>query len=81
MPLLLSGNIGVLLGQQWGYIVWIILGVVSVYFSIVFWVMEKEYTYPSYGPLAYYTYFWGFYLYWGTAAVVYTIVRFQGIII
>ncbi|NQT27044.1 hypothetical protein HQ585_16945 [candidate division KSB1 bacterium] len=75
MPLLVASNIGVLLGQQWGYILWIALGILSIYFSIVFWVMEKEYTYPTYGPLAYYTYFWGFYLYWGVAVIVYSGLR------
>jgi len=79
MPLLVSGNIGVLIGQQWGYIIWIALGAISIYFSIVFWIMEKEYTYPSYGPLAYYTYFWGFFIYWGIAAVIYSIMRFNNL--
>ena len=72
-PLLISSCIGVFSGQTWGYILWIVLGVLSIYFSIVFWVLEKEYTYPSCGKLAYYTYFWGFFLYWGIAAIVYSI--------
>jgi len=71
-PLLVAGTTGVLLGQAWGYIAWIALGVVSIYFSIVFWIMEKEYTYPSAGWFAYYTYFWGFFLYWGIAAILYS---------
>ena len=79
MPLLVAGNIGVLMGQQWGYIIWVALGSLSIYFSIVFWVMEKEYTYPSCGPLAYYTYYWGFFLYWGIAVIVYSALRFAGI--
>lgn len=72
-PLLIFSYIGVFSGQSWGYILWIALGILSIYFSIVFWVMEKEYTYPSCGRLAYYTYFWGFFLYWGIAATVYSI--------
>lgn len=74
-PILVAGTTGVLLGQLWGYFAWFALGVVSIYFSIVFWIMEKEYTYPSYGWLAYYTYFWGFFLYWGIAAVIYSIIK------
>jgi len=74
-PLLVSGNIGVLSGHLWGYIVWLALGVVSIYFSVIFWVMEKEHSLPSCGRLAYYTYFWGFFLYWGIAAVVYSAVQ------
>jgi Ca2+/Na+ antiporter len=72
--LIVMGNIGVLMGHLLGYILWAILGGISIYFSIVFWVMEKEYTYPANGPLAYYTCFWGLYLYWGIAAVIYSIV-------
>ena len=70
--LLAAGNIGVLLGRSWGYILWIPLGFISIYFSILCWVLEKEYTYPAYGPLAYYTYYWGSFLYWGIAAIIYS---------
>jgi len=45
-PLLMASYFGVFSDQIWGYILWIVLGVLSIYFSIVFWVMEKEYTYP-----------------------------------
>ena len=74
-PLLISGTIGVFYGQLWGYALWLTLGIVSIYFSIIFWVMEKKYTYPAVGWLAYYTYFWGFFLYWGVGAVAYSIVQ------
>ena len=43
-PLLISGTIGVFYGQLWGYTLWLALGIVSIYFSIIFWIMEKEYT-------------------------------------
>ncbi|MDP8210376.1 MAG: hypothetical protein P9M05_06160, partial [Candidatus Stygibacter australis] len=72
LPLLIIGHFGVLSGQLWGYTIWFALGTISVYFSIVFWVMEKEYTYPSCGRFAYYTYFWGFFLYWGIAAIIHS---------
>ncbi len=73
MPLLAICNIGVISGELYGYVIILVLGILSIYFSIVFWVMEKEYTYPSYGPLAYFTYLWGFYLYWGIITVIYSI--------
>ena len=76
-PLLISSYIGVFSGQIWGYILWIVLGFLSIYFSIVFWVLEKEYTYPSCGPLVYYTYIWGFFLYWGIAAIIYSILQLK----
>jgi hypothetical protein len=75
LPLLILGTVLVLNGQEWGYIIWISLGVLSIYFSILFWVMEKEYTYKPAGWLAYYTYFWGFFLYWGLGAIVYSIMQ------
>ena len=74
-PLLIFGNIGVFVGELWGYVLWLALGSVSIYFSIVFWVLEKEYSLPSVGRLAYYTYFWGFFLYWGIAAVVISLIQ------
>jgi hypothetical protein len=80
LPLFVSGNIGVLAGQLWGYVIWIALGVISIYISIVFWIMEKEYTYPSCGPLVYFTYYWGFFLYWGIAAIVYSAVRLLNVV-
>ncbi|MFC2130876.1 hypothetical protein ACFLSQ_05535 [Bacteroidota bacterium] len=78
LPLFAFAYIGVFMCQHWGYLLWITLGAISIYFSIIFWVMEKEYTYPSCGPLAYYTYFWGFFLYWGVAVIVYSLLRLLG---
>lgn len=71
-PLFASGVFGVFTQQYWGYLLWFALGVISIYFSIIFWVMEKENSIATYGRLAYFTYFWGFFLYWGIAAVVYS---------
>lgn len=75
LPLFIFGNIGVFSNELWGYIIWFALGVLSIYFSILFWILEKEYTYPASGGLAYYTYFWGFFLYWGIAAAVFSIIQ------
>ena len=72
-PLYIISCILVLTDSVWGYVIWIALGILSIYFSILFWVMEKEYTYKSVGWIAYYTYFWGFFLYWGCAAIIYSI--------
>jgi hypothetical protein len=71
-PLLVLSYIGVFSGHLWAYVLWLALGILSIYFSIIFWIMEKEYTYPSSGWLAYYTYYWGFFLYWGIGAVVFS---------
>jgi len=77
-PLLIFGTILVLSGQLFGYVIWISLGVLSIYFSILFWVFEKEYTYKSVGWIAYYTYFWGFFLYWGIAAIIHSVMQISG---
>ena len=73
-PLLILSSVGVFSGQLWGYVLWLALGILSIYFSILFWVLEKSYTYSAVGWLAYYTYFWGFFLYWGIGALVYSII-------
>ncbi len=77
MPLLILANVGVFIGRSWGYVILLILGVLTVYFSIVFWVMEREYTYPSVGAIGYFTYYWGFYLYWGIWVAVYSILKLE----
>ena len=77
LPLYALGTISVLNGQLWGYIIWISVGFLSIYFSIIFWVLEKEYTYKSVGWIAYFTYFWGFFLYWGLGAIVFSILQIK----
>ena len=75
LPLMAIGSIGVLLGQAWGYALWATGGAISVYISVILWFSEREYVYPAVGPLVYYTYFWGFFVYWGVAVVAYAILR------
>jgi len=79
VPLLVAGSIGVALGLAWGYVLWGAAGSISLYINIILWVTEKEYVYPSRGPLAYYSYYWGFFVYWGALALVYSAVRLSGI--
>jgi hypothetical protein len=79
LPLLAAGSIGVLLGQVWGYALWTVSGAVSVYINVILWFSEREYVYPAYGPLVYYTYFWGFFVYWGVAVVVYAVLRLASV--
>lgn len=73
LPLYIVALVLLFHGVFWGYVIWIALGVLSIYFSILFWVMEKEYTYKAVGWIAYYTYFWGFFLYWGLAAIIHSV--------
>jgi hypothetical protein len=78
-PLLISGSIGVILGHAWGYVLWGAVGSISLYINIVLWFQEKEYVYPSRGPLVYFTYYWGFFVYWGALALAYSAMRLSGI--
>ena len=81
VPLGVAGSIGVLLGQPWGYVLWAAAGTISLYSNVVLWFMEREYVYPSRGPLAYYTYYWGFFVLWGAAALSYSALRLYGVTI
>lgn len=73
LPLFIISYWGIFSGQEWGYILWLVLGIISIYFSIIFWVQEKAYVLPSCGRLVYYTYFWGSFLYWGIGVSVYSL--------
>ena len=78
-PLFVAGCVGVLLGHAWGYVLFGVVGACSVYINISLWFTEKEYVYPTRGPLRYFTYYWGFFVYWGVLALAYSIVRIAGI--
>jgi hypothetical protein len=81
VPLFISGTIGVLLGDAWGYVLWAAAGTISLYINILLWFLEKEYVYPSRGPVAYYTYYWGFFVLWGAAALAYATLRLSAVIL
>jgi hypothetical protein len=79
VPITIIGSVGVILGYAWGYVFWGAAGSISLYINIVLWFMEREYVYPSRGALRYYTYYWGFFVYWGALALVYSAMRLGGI--
>ena len=78
-PLFIAGSIGVILGQSWGYVLFGAAGACSLYVNIILWFTEKEYVYPARGALRYFTYYWGFFMYWGALALVYSALRIAGI--
>lgn len=78
-PIMAGGVIGIMLARPWGYVLFGIAGSIQLYINVFLWFFEKEYVYPSQGPLAYYTYFWGNFVYWGSAAMVYSVLRLNGI--
>ena len=80
-PLFVAGSVGVLLGQSWGYILFGAAGACSLYINVILYFTEKEYVYPTRGPLRYFTYYWGFFVLWGASALVYSVVRVAGIVV
>jgi hypothetical protein len=78
LPLLITGSAGVALGHAWGYALWTAAAAIAVNDNIVLWFSEGEYVRPVWGTLAYYTFFWGFFVYWGIAAIIYAGLRLAG---
>ncbi len=77
-PLFILSIIGMLISNSWGYLLFAISGAIQLYINVFLWFFEKEYVYPSNGPLKYYTYIWGNFIYWGAAALLYGILRLNG---
>ncbi len=79
VPLFASGTIGMILGQSWGYVLFGAAGACSLYINVILWFTEKDYVYPSRGPFKYFTYYWGFFVYWGILALTYSVIRIAGV--
>ena len=79
LPLFALGSIGMLLSQPWGYLLFGAAGAISLYVNTVLLWVEKKHVYPALGPLRYYTYYWGFFVYWGALALAYSVLRVSGI--
>lgn len=77
-PLFILGIIGILLSSYWGYLLFAVSGAIQLYINVFLWFLEKEYVYPSRGSLKYYTYYWGNFIYWGAASLLYGIYRLNG---
>ena len=79
LPVFIMSIIGVVSAEPWGYMLLTAVGTIQIYINTILWFLEKEYVFPSCGPLAYYTYYWGNFIYWGTAAIIYSLLRLNGI--
>ena len=78
VPLFILSVIGMLTGNLLGYLLFSVSGAIQLYINGFLWFFEKEYVYPSIGPLKYYTYYWGNFIYWGVASLLYGIARLNG---
>jgi hypothetical protein len=81
IPVFIGGIIGIFLNQSWGYVLFGVAGAISLYINIFLWFLEREYVYPAVGPVAYYTYIWGNFVYWGLATLLYSLLRLNGMTI
>lgn len=75
LPLFIAGSGAVFMGKAWGYWLWIAVGSICIYFSFVFWVLERTHSVSDHGWFAYLTYYWGFFLYWGIGVVIHSFLR------
>ncbi len=78
VPLFIFGIIGIILNEYWGYLLFAVSGAIQLYINVFLLFFEKEFVYPSLGPNKYYTYYWGNFIYWGTASLIYGIFRVAG---
>jgi len=74
-PFFFIGITGMLLSSYWGYLLFAVSGAIQLYINVTLWFLEKEYVYPTRGALKYYTYYWGNFIYWGAASLIYGIYR------
>jgi hypothetical protein len=79
VPLFAAGSVGALLSQAWGYVLFGAAAAIALYINLVLLFVEKKHVYPALGPLRYYTYFWGFFVYWSALALAYSALRVGGI--
>jgi hypothetical protein len=80
-PVFVGSIIGMILAKGWGYILFAIAGAIQLYINVFLGFFEREYVYPAQGFWAYYTYYWGNFIYWGLAALIYSVLRLNDIII
>ena len=57
VPVFVLGSIGMALAKPWGDALFAVAGACRLYINIILWFTEKEYVYPSRGPLKYFTYY------------------------
>lgn len=79
-PIYVAAIAGVILNTFWGYLFLSIAGCIQLYINAFLWFFEKEYVYPANGPLRYYTYLWGNFMYWGAAALIFGMLQLHQMI-
>jgi len=80
-PVFAGSILGIVLAERWGYILFAVAGAIQLYINVFLWFFEREYVYPAQGSLIYYTYYWGNFIYWGLASLLYSTLRLTGKIV
>ena len=75
MPIFILAIVGIILKTYWGYLLLSVAGAIQLYINTFLWFFEREYVYPPNGPVKYYTYLWGNFMYWGLVSLIYGITR------
>ena len=70
-PLFVLGAVGILLNELWGFVLFATAGTIQLYINTFLWFFERDIVSKSLSPLAYYTYYWGNFMYWGLLTLVY----------
>lgn len=78
VPNFIGGIIGIILCEEWGYLLFSISGAIQFYVNTFLFFLEKKYVCPKLGAFKYYTYYWGNFMYWGFTAFLYGILRIIG---
>ena len=78
-PLFVAGSVGALLSEAWGYVLLGAAAAISLYINLIIWFTHKKHVYPELGPLKWFTYYWGFFVYWGAATLAYSALRVGGV--
>jgi len=81
LPLVVVGSITVLFGQPWAYMIWFAGASITIYIHLVLVFVEGKHIYTNWGPLAFFTYGWGLWVYWAIIVFIYSLVRMTRIVL
>ncbi len=67
-------------GQSWGYMIWFAGAFITIYIHFVLIFIEGKHIYTKWGPLAFFTYAWGIWVYWAIVVIIYSLIRINEIV-
>jgi hypothetical protein len=81
IPLVLVGCVAVLFAELWGYVLWFAGASITIYIHLVLVFVEGRHVYAHWGPLAFLTYGWGLWVWWGIVVVIYSLTRMAKVLV